>query len=120
VLSQLASKLTSTANLTPEQVRSNEWIREVLLILYLARKPRKEGTHGGWRAWSHDDADADYSPLDANDRLQIETYLQMTKLGLTRSEDMESVKEVMRQRKESFVHDDKESSGSGILGRLKP
>jgi len=120
VMGQLISKLTSTANLTAEQVRSNEWVREYLLILYLARRPRKDGVHGGWRAWSHDDPDADVEPMEPAERAKLETFVETSKLGLTRSEDMESIKEVMRNRTESFVHDDAEDESSGgILGRLK-
>lgn len=121
VMGQLVSKLTSTANLTAEQVRSNEWVREYLLILYLARRPRKEGVHSGWRAWSHDDHTEDIEPLDPEERLQIETSVSMTKLALTRSEDMEGVKESTRNRSESYVHEDGDGGGKGgILGKIKP
>jgi hypothetical protein len=45
VMGQLISKLTSTANLSEEQVRSNEWVREYILILYLCQFPTKDGCH---------------------------------------------------------------------------
>lgn len=116
----LASKLLSTANLTSEQVTSNEWVLEYLLILYLAERPRKEGVHGAWRAWSHDDPSANVDPLPPDERRQIEQNITLVKLALTRSEGMEALKETTRNVKESYVRneDDGEES-SGILGRLR-
>lgn len=120
VMGQLVSKLTSTANLTADQVRSNEWVREYLLLLYLARYPREEGVHGGWRAWSHDNTDANISPMSPAKRMEVETFVTTSKLALTRSEDFKAVEESTRNVSESVVHDDEtESSGGGLLGRLK-
>jgi len=122
IMGQLVSKLTSTANLSAEQVRSNEWVREYLLILYLCKHPTKEGMHSSDRAWAHDDADAYREPLDAEDRMAIESFVTSSKLALTRSEDMEAVKESTRTVSESIVNDEGNSGGSssgGILGRLK-
>lgn len=120
VMGQLVSKLTSTTNLTTEQVKSNEWVREYLLILYLAKHPRKEGTHSGDRAWVHDDIDAFVEPLDAEDRMAIESYVTSSKLALNRSEDMSMPREAMRTVNESIVSDDSQSDSGkgGILGRL--
>lgn len=121
VLGQLVSKLTSTANLSAEQVRSNEWVFEYILILYLASKPTKDGVHSSDRAWSHDDVDAYRDPLDAEDRLMIESFVSNSKLALTRSEDMAVVKEGTRTVKESIVNDEGNGgdSSGGILGRLR-
>lgn len=120
IMGQLVSKLTSTANLTPEQVKSNEWVREYLLILYLCKHPTKDGMHSSDRAWTHDDVDAFRKPLDAEDRMQIEAFVTSSKLALTRSEDMEVVKESTRTVSESIVNDDsrQNSGGGGILGRI--
>lgn len=121
IMGQLVSKLTSTANLTPEQVRSNEWVREYLLILYLCKHPTKEGMHGSDRAWAHDDVSEYREPLSAEDRMAIESFVTSSKLALTRSEDMEAVKESTRTVSESIVNDDSanSNSGGGILGRFK-
>lgn len=121
IMGQLVSKLTSTANLSPEQVKSNEWVREYLLILYLCKHPTKEGMHSSDRAWAHDDVDAYREPLDAEDRMAIESFVTTSKLGLTRSEDMAAVKESVRTVKESITNDANESGGSsgGILGWLR-
>lgn len=120
IMGQLVSKVTSTANLSPEQVKNNEWVREYLLILYLCNHPTKEGMHGGDRAWAHDDIDAYREPLDAEDRMAIETYVTTSKLALTRSEDMAVTKEATRTVNESIVNDDSASNNSsgGFLGRV--
>jgi hypothetical protein len=119
VMGTLVSKLTSTANLTPEQVRSNEWWFEVLLVLYLCKFPRPDGMHGSDRAWAHGDADEYRRPMKPERRMQIEAHVSGAKLGLTRSEDMAGVKESVRTVKESIVNDDNQGSSSGgILGRL--
>jgi len=120
VMGQLVSKLTSTANLTPEQVRSNEWVQEYLLILYLCKHPTKEGMHSSDRAWAHDDVDAYREPLGAEERMEIEAFVTSTKLALTRSEDMAVTKEATRTVSESIVNDDQNGGGSGgILGWLR-
>jgi hypothetical protein len=119
IMGQLVSKVTSTANLTPEEVRSNEWVREYLLVLYLCKHPTKEGCHSSDRAWAHDDIDAYVKPMDADRRMQIETFVTSSKLALSGSEDMSKVKESVRTVKESIVTNDSDSSSSGgLLGRL--
>lgn len=119
IMGQLISVLTSTANLTPEQVKSNEWVREYILVLYLALRPTKEGMHSTDRAWAHDDIDAYREPMDTETRAQIETFVTSSKLALTRSEDMAVPKEAVRNVQESIVNDEsKESGKGGIRGRL--
>lgn len=122
VMGQLVSKLTSTSNLTAEQVRSNEWVREYILILYLSKHPSKDGMHGSDRAWAHDDVNAYREPLDPEDRMAIETFVTSSKLALARSEDMAVPKEATRTVKESIVSDEGKSGGGGsggILGRIR-
>jgi len=116
----LATKLLSTANLSAEEVTSKEWVLEYLLLLYLSERPRKEGIHGAWRAWSHDDRDADIKPLPPDKRRKIEQNLSLTKLALSRSEDMEAFKEATRSVKESYVRneDEAQAGGGGLLGKI--
>lgn len=121
VMGQLVSKLTSTSNLTAEQVRSNEWVREYIMLLYLCRFPRPDGAHSEWRAIAHGDGDAEREPLDPEKRMMLETYVQMGKLALSRSEDAKVIEEGTRDVSESIVNEEGngDSSGGGILGRLK-
>lgn len=120
VMGQLVSKLTSTANLTAEQVKSNEWVREYILVLYLCKHPSKDGLHGPWRAWAHDDVNEFRDPLSAEKRMELETFVTSSKLGLTRSEDFRAVEESTRNVQESYVHDDSDDSGrGGLLGRWR-
>lgn len=121
VLGQLISQLTSTANLTPEQVRSNEWVREYILILYLCKQPRKKGMHGAWRGWAHGDPDEALEPLGPQTRMMLESFVATSKLALTRSEDAKVMEESTRTISESVVHDDTAESGGkgGIWGRIK-
>lgn len=119
VLGQLVSKLTSTANLTAEQVRSNEWVREYILILYLSKYPSEDGVHGSERAFVHDDMDAAREPMDAERRAELEAFIPTSKLALTRSEEAKVIEESTRNVNESIVNDGEGgNSGGGILGRL--
>lgn len=121
VMGQLISRLTSTANLTPEQVKSNQWVFEYLLVLYLCKYPTPEGCHSSDRAWAHDDVDAYREPMKPERRMEIETHITMSGMALTRSEDMAATKEATRTVNESIVNDEGGSSGGssgGIRGRL--
>jgi hypothetical protein len=119
VMGQLISKLSSTANLSVESVRSNEWVREYILILWLSKKPKETGCHTDWRAWAHGSDDAAVEPLSSGKRLEVETLVTSSKLALSRSEDFRGPKEAMRTVSESIVSDQEESDTSGgILGRL--
>jgi hypothetical protein len=119
IMGQLASTLTSTANLSAEQVRSNEWVREYLMVLYLCRYPREEGLHGHRRGWVHGDREEAVDPIDAKTRMTVETFVTSTKLALSRSEQFKAVEESTRSVSESVVHDDGSDSSGGILGRLR-
>jgi len=120
IMGQLVSKLNSTANLSSEDIRSNEWIREYLLVLYLSQYPTKEGMHGTDRAWAHDDLDEFRDPMDPERRAQLEAFVPTSNLALTRSDGMSAVKEATRTVSESIVNDNKDSGKSGgILGRIK-
>lgn len=120
VMGQLVSKLTSTANLSPEQVKSNEWVREYILVLYLCKQPRTEGLHGAWRGWAHGDSEMEREPLSPDERMQLESFVTSSKLALTRSEEFKAVEESTRTVNESVVHnEDQNLSGGGILGRLR-
>jgi hypothetical protein len=119
VMGQLISTLSSTANLSVEAVRSNEWVREYILILWLSKKPKETGCHTDWRGWVHGSDEAAVEPLSAAKRLEVETLVTSSKLALSRSEDFRGPKEAMRTVSESIVSDQEESDSSGgILGRL--
>jgi len=120
VMGQLVSKLSSTANLTEEQVRSNEWWREIIYTLYLTLKPREEGAHGSWREWMHNDANANIEPMTTRERLEWETFIGMSKLTVSRSEGAKVMEEAVRTVSESIVNDGEGGGGSsgGLLGRL--
>lgn len=120
VMGQLVSKLTSTTNLSPEEVRSNEWVFEYLLILYLCKFPNDDGLHSDWRAWMHGDVAEYREPLSAEDRMMLESFIGSTQRALTRSEDFAAVEESTRTISESVVRDEsqEDGSGGGILGRM--
>lgn len=120
VMGQLVSKLTSTANLTPEQVRSNEWVREYILILYLCKFPRHDGMHGSWRGWAHNDHKQEREPLDPETRAMLEAFVTSSKLGLSRSEDAKVIEESTRNVNESIVNEEGNDSGgkNGLIGRV--
>lgn len=120
VMGQLVSRLTSTANLSSEEVRSNEWVREYILVLYLSKFPTDEGMHGSWRGWSHGSRSAERDPLDPERRMELEAFVTSSKLALSRSEDFTGAKEAVRNVSESIVNEEAgDSGGGGILGRLR-
>ncbi len=120
VMGQLVSKLTSTANLSKEEVRSNKWVREYLLVLYLCQFPTDEGMSDSWRGWSHGDRDAAREALDPEKRMMLEAFVTNSKLALSRSEDFKAVEESTRNVSESVVRDGSSNDGSGgILGKLR-
>lgn len=119
VMGQLVSKLTSTANLTSEEVRSNEWVREYILILYLCRYPTEDGMHGTWRGWAHGDVGEELEPLSPEKRLTLESLVTTSKLALSRSEDAKVIEEGTRDVSENVLTEQNgEGGGGGILGRI--
>lgn len=119
VMGQLVSKLTSTANLTEEEVRSNEWVREYILILYLCKFPTNDGCHSEWRGWAHGDESEERPPLDPDKRMMLETLVSTSKLALSRSEDAKVIEEGTRDVSESVLTEDSgDSSSGGILGKV--
>ena len=119
VMRQLVSRLVSTANLSPEHVRSHEWVVEYILVLYLSIYPPEYGMHGHERAIVHDDADADREPMDTKKRMMLEAFVTNAKLASTRSEDFKAVEETTRNVSESVVHEqDGEGSGRGGLAGM--
>lgn len=119
IMGQLVSKIVSTTNLSADDIKSNKWEKEFLLLLYLSKFPTKEGMHGSDRAWAHDDLEAYREPMDPERRAMLEAFITTTNLALKRSEDGFATKESTRTVNESIVNDNNESSGSGgILGRL--
>jgi hypothetical protein len=119
VMGQLVSTVSSTANLSVESVRSNEWVREYILILWLSKKPKETGCYGDWRGWVHANEDAAIDPISARRRLVVETHVTTSKLALSRSEDFRGPKEAMRTVSESIVSDQEGTDNStGILGRI--
>lgn len=121
VMGQLVSKLTSTANLTAEQVRSNEWVREYIMVLYLCRFPRPDGAHSTWRALAYGDLEEAREPLDPETRMMLEAFVSNSKLALSRSEDFTGPREAVRNVSESIVNEEQgdSDSGGGILGKLR-
>ena len=121
VMGQLVSKLTSTANLSEEEVRSNEWVREYILILYLCKFPTHEGMHTSWRGWAHGDSSQARDPLDPDKRMMLEAFVSSSKLGLSRSQDAKAIEESVRNVNESIVNegDNNDGGGGGILGRIR-
>jgi len=119
VMGQLISKLTSTANLSEEEVRSNEWVREYILILYLCKFPTEDGNHSEWRGWTHGDESKEREPLDPETRLELETLVTTSKLALSRSEDAKVIEEGTRDVSESVLTEhDGEGGRNGLLGKL--
>jgi hypothetical protein len=119
VMGQLVSKLTSTSNLSSEEVRSDEWVREYILILYLCKYPTPDGMHSSWRGWAHGDKSEAREPLQPEKRAELEAFVNMSKLALKRSEDAKVIEEGARNVNESVMtNPEQESGGGGLLAKI--
>lgn len=120
MLGQLVNKVTSTANFSPEEVKSEQWVMEYLLILYLSKYPTSRGMHTHERAIAHDDMSAYRKPIDAEKRAEIEAFLSSGRKALSRSEDFKAVEESVRTVSESVLRDEskEEESKGGLRGLL--
>lgn len=118
-IGQFASRVVSTANLSEKEVRSHEWAKEYILILYLADRPTEQGLHSEWRGWTYGDMDAEKEPLDPKRRAELESFMTSSNLALSRSEDAKAMEESTRNVNESIVNEgDSESGSSGWFSRL--
>lgn len=119
IMGQLISKLTSTTKLTQEQIQSNEWIRQYLVVLYICKHPPEDGVHRGTAVWAKDDVSAWVEPMDPERRMELEAFVATSNLALNRSEDGFAVTESTRNISESIVNDDGDSGGKGLLSRWR-
>jgi hypothetical protein len=119
-LDQFVSKIISTSNLSEEDIKSDEWVREYILLLYKSQFPPDYGLTGHARAYALDDSSEKRDPLDGTLNTQIEAFKHTSGLALTRSEDMEATKEATRTIAESIARDEsRDDSGSGgLLGKI--
>ena len=111
VMGQLVSQLTSTTNLSAEDIEAHEWIREYLLLLYLSAHPRPEGVYGAWRGMVTGDPRGEREPLEPETRTQIEAFVSTSKLALYRSEDAKVLEEANRTISESVVNEGDDDTG---------
>lgn len=119
VMGQLVSRLTSTANLTPEQVRSNEWVHEIILLLYQCKFPRPGGLDPWFRGYAFGDPSAERDVMDAEERMLLETHTSMSKIALSRSENAKVMEEGSRTINESVVDSrDGDGGSGGLRGRF--
>lgn len=119
-LDQFVSRVVSTSNLSREDIESDEWVREYIILLYKSQFPPEDGLTGHSRAYALDDKSAKRDPLDGEQRAEIEAFKHVSGQAVTRSEDMEAAKEATRTIAESIARDEspEESGGSGLLGKI--
>lgn len=119
-LEWINSKSTSTANLEPEDVESKHWVLEYHREFALMDAPPEYGVWGHLRAYAYDDANAFKMPLNPDEHLEAEGYMEVGKESSTRSKDGWGVETSTKDTKESIVRDEEnESSGGGLLGRFR-
>lgn len=118
-LKQFTSRLASTANLSEEEVRGNEWVKEYIAQIWQSNFPPEYGLTGHVRAWAYDNPDEFRLPLTAQDKVAMEGYLDNTKLALSRSKDFEGVETATKDTRESIVRGNESDSGGGLIDRLR-
>ena len=119
-LDQFVSRIVSTSNLSAEDIKSDEWVREYIMLLYKSQFPPEEGLSGHARAYALDDKKEKRDPLDGEIKTEMETFKHVSGQALTRSEDMEATKEATRTIAESIARDETpdEEGSSGLLGKM--
>jgi len=119
-LDQFVSRIISTSNLSKEDIQSDEWVREYIMLLYRSQFPPEDGLSGHARAYALDDASEKRDPLDGPVKTQMEAFKHVSGQALTRSEDMEATREATRTIAESIARDESpdESSSGGLLGKI--
>jgi len=117
---QFASRVVSTTNLSDDEVKSYEWMKEVVVLLYLATMPEKEGVHGVWRGWCEGDMSKEVEAISPQKRAELESFIRSTNLAVKRSRDAKVIEEGSRDVRESIVDDGEGEDGgsSGILGKI--
>jgi hypothetical protein len=119
-LEWINSKSTSTANLSSEDVKSKKWIVEYHRELAITPFPPDYGVTGHLRAYMYDDADEYRMPLETDERVETEGFMEVGKESNTRSKDGWGVETSTRDTKESIVRDEEQQGGSGgLLGRFR-
>lgn len=114
-LNQFVSKVISTSNLSEEDLASDEWVREYVLMMYHAQFPPEYGLTGHARAYALDDKAEKRDPLDAETTVEAEMFKHTSGLALTRSEDMAATKEATRTIAETLSRDGSEEKEGGLL-----
>lgn len=119
-LDQFVSRVISTSNLSEEDIMSDEWVREYLLLLYKSQFPPDYGLTGHARAYALDEKSEKREPLDPQEGTEMEAFKHVSGLALSRSEDMTATKEATRTIAETLSRDETsdDSGGSGLLGKL--
>lgn len=119
-LTQFFSKVESTANLSAEEIRSDEWVKEYLLMRWEHQYPPEHGLTGVMRGVAFDDKFEERRPVGQTKQTNAEGAKNVALHALSRSEGMKAVKESARTVAETVRHDGDDSGGSGgILGMIR-
>jgi len=116
VIGQFASEIVSTSNLETKEIRSHEWMKEVIILLHLSKKPTEDGLNGPWRGWVYGDIDKEIEPMGPEQRAKEESFLASSNIAMSRSEDAKVIEESGRTINESILNDGEESNSGGNGG----
>lgn len=119
-LDAFVSRIVSTTKLSTEDIRSDEWVREYIILLHKSQFPPEDGLTGHSRAYAMDDKSAKREPLDSEEKAKIEAFKHVSGQAVHRSEDGFATKEGTRTIAESIARDETadESAGGGLMGKL--
>lgn len=119
-LRQFFSKVESTSNLSNEDIRSDEWVKEYLLMRWKHQYPPEQGLTGVMRGVAFDDQSEERSPVGQTKKTNAEGAKHIAQHAISRSEDMKAVEESTRTIAETVRHDNDDSGGGGgILGMIR-
>ena len=119
VMGQIASRVTSTTNLSEDQAEHHNWMLQYQLLLMKSAVPPKRGIHGSWRGYAHADSTEEMPAIDYEDRSELETFVDIIgPMLIQRSVGAKVMEESTRNISEQLLRKEKPEDGGGLLGAL--
>ena len=119
VMGQIASRVTSTTNLTEDQAVHHKWMLQYQMLLMMGATPPQKGINGSWRGYAHADSSEERPALNYEDRSEVETFIDVVApMLLQRSVDAKVMEEATRNIQESVLRKDDAEKGGGLSGML--
>lgn len=120
-LQNLTTKDIPSANFSEAEAHEFRHYLEVVLERKKAAHPHEgQDVTGELREWVHDDQEAGLEPVSKNDLITDNTFVQAVAARITKGKEGKLLDSALRSIRESVLRRDSEdSSGGGILGKVR-